>query len=132
MSQQRQAWIEALGDSLRGPRRARQRLIHELDAHIDDAIAAELANGVAREQAEAAALARLGTATEVGHRWSSDVSARQWTARARVLAFGLVIAAFAAPVGLAQRSTQKPVRHNRQPIRQSHILRQVERTNQQR
>jgi hypothetical protein len=95
-------------------------------------MAAELATGLSREQAEAAVLARLGTATDVGLRWSADASARRWTAKANLVAVGLVIAAVAAPVGLAQRSTQKPAQHTRQPTRPSHILRRVERPTQQR
>jgi hypothetical protein len=122
--------MQDLRDCLSGPRRARRRLIHELEAHVDDAIAAELADGLTREQAEAAALARLGTATEVGRRWSADASARRWPTKANLLAVGLVIAAVVAPVGLAQRSTQKPARHTRQPARPSHILKRVDRTNQ--
>jgi hypothetical protein len=132
MSTPRQQWMQDLRDCLAGPRRARRRLVQELDAHVDDAIAAELANGLTHDQAEAAVLARLGRATDVGLRWSADASARRWTARANLVAVGLVIAAVAAPVGLAQRSTQKPSLHVRQPARPSHILPRVERTHQQR
>jgi HAAS domain-containing protein len=120
MSLQRQEWMEELGDSLRGPRRAKQRLIAELDAHVDDAIASELANGYTHDQAEAAALARLGAANDVGRRWSADASARQWAARARIVALGLVIAALGAPVALAQRSEHKP-RHVPAPARAHQI-----------
>ena len=81
--------------------------------------------------AEATALARLGTATEVGLRWSADASARRWTARANIVAVGLLVAAVVAPVGLAQRSTEKPSQHTRQPARPSHILPRVERPDQQ-
>jgi hypothetical protein len=110
MSLRRQQWIEELGKSLQGPRRAKRRLIAELDAHVDDAVASELATGRARtlDQAEEAVIARLGAAGEVGRRWSADASARQWTARGRIVALGLVMAALVAPVALAQRSEHKP------------------------
>jgi hypothetical protein len=107
MSLRRQEWMEEVAASLHGPRRAKRRLMAELDAHVDDAVASELATGHTLDRAEQAALTRLGAAGEVGRRWSADASARQWTARGRVVALGLVIAALVAPVALAQRSEHK-------------------------
>jgi len=108
MNHQHRDWMEELGESLQGPRRAKQRLVNELNAHIEDAVAAELANGLTPEQAETEALARIGSASELANRWSTDTSTRRRTGRARVLALSLVIAAVVAPVGLAQRSGSKP------------------------
>jgi hypothetical protein len=113
MTRQQREWMGELHGSLRGPRRAKQRLVNELNAHIEDAVAAELANGHTLEQAEAAAFARVGSASELAYRWSADTSARQRAGRVKVLALGLVIAAVVAPVGLAQRSGSEPSKKTR-------------------
>ena len=113
MTDQQREWMQELRVSLRGPRRTKQRLVNELDAHIEDAVAAELANGLTLEQAEAVALARVGSASELAYRWSADTSARQRTGRMRVLALGFVIASFVAPVALAQRSGSEPSKKTR-------------------
>jgi hypothetical protein len=115
MTRHQREWMHELGASLRGPRRAKRRLVSELNAHLEDAIAAELTNGLTLEQAEAAALARVGSASELAHRWSADTSARQRTGRVRVLALGFVIASFVAPVALAQRSGSEPSKKTRRP-----------------
>ena len=121
MNARRQVWMRELHDSLSGPRRARRRLLHELAAHVEDAVAEEVANGASHEQAEATALERLGPADEIGRRWSADASSRVWTARVRILASSLVLAAVVAPVGLAQRSGERPSQHVRQPARPGHV-----------
>lgn len=125
MTHQQREWLQELGASLRGPRRARQRLVDELNAHIEDAVAAELADGLTLEQAEAAALARVGSASQLADRWSADTSDRRRTGRVRVLALGFVIAAVVAPVGLAQRSGSTPsekTRHQPSAIVQGRSL----------
>jgi uncharacterized membrane protein YccC len=125
VTHQQREWLQELGASLRGPRRARQRLVDELNAHIEDAVAAELADGLTLEQAEAAALARVGSASQLADRWSADTSDRRRTGRVRVLALGFVIAAVVAPVGLAQRSGSTPsekTRHQPSAIVQGRSL----------
>lgn len=125
MTHQQREWLQELGASLRGPRRARQRLVDELNAHIEDVVAAELADGLTLEQAEAAALARVGSASQLADRWSADTSDRRRTGRVRVLALGFVIAAVVAPVGLAQRSGSTPsekTRHQPSAIVQGRSL----------
>jgi uncharacterized membrane protein len=104
----RDEWLHELASSLRGPRHARRRLVSELDAHLADAFDAALTRGLTSEEAEAAVLERLGSASTLAHQWSADASARQWVVRARVLALGLAIAAVLAPVGLAQRGHSQP------------------------
>lgn len=104
MTPERAAWIRAVGDSLRGPRRSRHRLLAELEGHLDDAAAEELAAGRAPAEAEAAALERLGTPAAVASDWNADVDARRTAARLRVVAVAVLIGALAAPVALAQRS----------------------------
>jgi uncharacterized membrane protein YccC len=125
VTHQQREWLQELGASLRGPRRARQRLVDELNAHIEDAVAAELADGLTLEQAEAAALARVGSASQLANQWSADTSDRRRTGRVRVLALGFVIAAVVAPVGLAQRSGSTPsekTRHQPSAIIQGRSL----------
>jgi uncharacterized membrane protein YccC len=125
VTRQQREWLQELGASLRGPRSARQRLVDELNAHIEDAVAAELADGLTLEQAEAAALARVGSASQLADRWSADTSDRRRTGRVRVLALGFVIAAVVAPVGLAQRSGSTPsekTRHQPSAIVQGRSL----------
>jgi uncharacterized membrane protein YccC len=125
VTHQQREWLQELGASLRGPRRARQRLVDELNAHIEDVVAAELADGLTLEQAEAAALARVGSASQLADRWSADTSDRRRTGRVRVLALGFVIAAVVAPVGLAQRSGSTPsekTRHQPSAIVQGRSL----------
>jgi hypothetical protein len=87
-------WLEELAGSLRGPRRARRRLLAELEAHVEDAIA----DGLDEESA----LARLGPPAAVAGRWNADANRRRWQVRAQILA-----AAVAAPVGFAQRPSPR-------------------------
>jgi hypothetical protein len=101
---QRSEWLLEFSAALHGPRRARRRLVSELSSHVDDAVAAELADGLAPQQAEAAALARIGSPRELALRWSTEASDRRKAGRVRTLVFALVVAAVLAPVGLAQRS----------------------------
>jgi uncharacterized membrane protein len=94
-------WLEELAGSLRGPRRARLRLLAELEAHVEDAIA----DGFDEQDV----LARLGSPSAVADRWNADASRRRWQVRAQILAAAFAVAAVAAPVGFAQR----PSHHHR-------------------
>src|SRR5205814_4750823 len=93
-------WLEELAGSLRGPRRARRRLLAELEGHLEDAAADGLD--------EATALSRLGSASEVAVRWNADATRRRWQVRAQILAAAVAVAAVAAPVGFAQRPGHAP------------------------
>ena len=104
MTPTRDDWLQAVGTSLRGPRRNRRRLLAELEGHLEDAAAEELAGGRAVPEAEAAALERLGSPAAVAADWNADVRARRTAARLRVVALAIVVGALAAPVALAQRS----------------------------
>jgi hypothetical protein len=75
----------------------------ELEGHLEDAEAEELAAGRAAAEAEAAALERLGSPSAVAADWNAHVRARS-AARLRVVALAIVVGALAAPVALAQRS----------------------------
>ena len=100
-------WLEELAALLRGPRGARRRLLAELEAHVEDAIA----DGLDEE----AALARLGAPAAVAERWNADTTRRRWQVRAQILAAAVAVAAVAAPVGFAQRPSQ----HHRAPATKS-------------
>jgi len=107
---ERAAWLHAVAESLRGPRRNRHRLLAELEGHLEDAAAEELAAGRAPAEAEAAAIERLGTPAAVAADWNADVHARRTAARLRVVAIAVLVGVLAAPVALAQRSgtSQRP------------------------
>ena len=103
-SERRRAWIDELEASLRGTSRASNRLLAELDAHVEDAICEEMAAGLDFGAAERAALARVGSVLDVARPWNDHASARRLAVRLRMLAMGVAAAAVLAPVGLAQRS----------------------------
>jgi len=93
-------WLGELAASLQGPRRARRRLLAELEGHLEDAIADGLT--------EVDAIARLGPASDLARRWNADARRRGWEVRIQILAAALAVAAIAAPVGLAQRQSHTP------------------------
>jgi HAAS domain-containing protein len=99
------SWLGDARSALRGPRRARRRLLLELEAHLEDAVAAEVDRGASLADAEAAAVERMGSAAAVAAGWNAEASSRRWAARGRVLLAAAAIAAVAAPVGLAQRGS---------------------------
>jgi hypothetical protein len=103
-------WLAETQAALRGPRRARRRLLLELEEHLADAVAAEVDGGASPAAAETAAVERMGPAATLAAGWNADVSARRWATRVRVLAAAAAIAAVAAPVGLAQRGSPHHVR----------------------
>lgn len=119
MTVRRDEWLRTLAGSLRGPRRRRQRLLAELAEHLDQATAEELASGVTPAEAEAAALLRVGAAGTVAAHWNADAAARRSATRLRIAALTVVMAAFAAPVAIAQaRGTSQPQRpHKPPPVR---------------
>jgi hypothetical protein len=83
----------------------------ELEGHLEDAAAEELAAGRVAAEAEAAALERLGPPATLVADWNADIRARRTTTRLRVVALALVVGALAAPVALAQRSdTPRPTK----------------------
>lgn len=104
MTPERAAWLRTAGASLRGPRRGRRRLLQELEGHLEDAAAEELAAGRDPVEAEAIALQRLGAPASVAADWNADVDARRSAARVRVVVVAVVAGALLAPVALAQRS----------------------------
>jgi hypothetical protein len=106
-------WLAEAQAALRGPRRARRRLLLELEAHLEDAVAAEVDGGATPSEAEAAAVERMGSPATLAAGWNAEALSRRWATRMRVLAAAAAIAAVAAPVGLAQRGSP----HHVQPTR---------------
>jgi hypothetical protein len=99
------SWLAEARAALRGPRRARHRLLLELEAHLEDAVAAEVDAGASHAEAETAAVERMGSASALAAGWNAEASSRRWAMRARALAAAAAIAAVAAPVGLAQHGS---------------------------
>jgi len=115
VTEHREDWLRALAGSLRGPRRRRERLLAELEHHLDEATEEELAGGAEPAEAEAAALRRVGTAGAVAAEWNADAAARRTAMRLRIAALTVVVAAFAAPVAIAQASGTSQPRPHKQP-----------------
>ena len=55
MTPEREAWLRMVGESLRGSRRSRRRLLAEIEGHLEDAAAEEVAAGRTPPDAEAVA-----------------------------------------------------------------------------
>jgi hypothetical protein len=104
----REDWLVAVAASLRGPRRRRRRLLAELEGHLEDAAAEELAAGANAADAEAAAVRRLGSPAKVVESWNADVAARRSIARLRVVVVAVLVGALAAPVALARSGNSSP------------------------
>ena len=97
----RRRFVLELATSLRGPRRARRRLLLEIEHHIADAMRAESAGGAELARAEAEILGRLGSAEAIAGRWNeSQLELRGVRRRGYV---GLAVAvALAGALGLTQ------------------------------
>jgi hypothetical protein len=69
--------LDDLAETLRGPRRARQRLLDEIAEDLKDAGVAERAAGLSRDAAEALVAARFGNPTVIADQWNSDQARRR-------------------------------------------------------
>lgn len=107
-------FLDEVAASLRGPRRRRQRLIDELQTHIEDGVRAALEADVSVHYAERHILDQLGTADQIANRWNADQRALQGKLRRRVaaLAFAAVVA---AALGVTQYAAGTP-RSPRHPL----------------
>jgi hypothetical protein len=100
-------FLDEVAGSLRGPRRRRQRLIEELQAHIEDGVRAALEPDVSVQHAERHVLDQLGTADQIAHRWNADQRALQGKLRRRLAAVAFA-AVVAAALGVTQYAAGKP------------------------
>jgi hypothetical protein len=90
-----------LASSLRGPRRARRRLLLEIEHHIVDAVRAESAAGGELVRAEADVLARLGPAESIAARWNESQLQLRGIRRRGYAALAVALA-LAGALGLTQ------------------------------
>jgi hypothetical protein len=98
--------VGELSSTLRGPRRARRRLLAEIDAHLRDAVSAEVARGVDEEHAAAQVIERFGDVRETSARWNGDRADRRGAVRRNALVVALAAVA-ATALGLTQYASGK-------------------------
>jgi thiamine biosynthesis lipoprotein ApbE len=98
--------LAQLAATLRGPRRARRRLLEEIREDLSDAVQAELNASVDAVTAEAVVLARFGDASTVAIRWNSE-HAKRIVALRRNLVLVLAAAATAGALGVTQHASGK-------------------------
>src|SRR5438105_4901555 len=89
----RAEWLAGVSDSLHGSKRAKRRLMIELRGHLEDLVAAEVAAGASPDEAESAAIDRLGPGSGVVEQWNAHAARRCRIGRARALAIGIAVAA---------------------------------------
>ena len=90
-----------LASSLRGPRRARRRLLLEIEHHIADAVRAESATCRELRRAESEVLARLGSPESIAARWNENQLELRGVRRRGYVALAVAVA-LASALGLTQ------------------------------
>ena len=98
--------VAAYAAQLRGPRRARRRLVDEVEAHLHDAVDAELAAGASMPAAERAVLERFGNLHASAQLWNRDRAVRRGASRRNALLLACAAVA-AAALGVAQHASGK-------------------------
>jgi hypothetical protein len=98
--------VAAYAAELRGPQRARRRLVDEVEAHLHDAVEAELAAGADRATAERAVLERFGDLHASARLWNRDRAVRRGASRRNALLLACA-AVTAAALGVAQHASGK-------------------------
>lgn len=96
--------LDELASSLRGPRRARRRLLAEIDEDFEDALRAERAAGLSARSAEAEVLARFGCPDDMAERWNGDQAERRGAIR-RNAVLVVLAAVIAGALGVTQYAT---------------------------
>ena len=109
MSDLRQT-VDAFAAELRGPRRARRRLVDEVAAHLHDSLEEELAAGTPADLAARAVVDRFGDPRVPAAAWNRDRTARRGAERrnALVLAVAAVAAAALAMTQHASGTNARP------------------------
>lgn len=92
--------------ALRGPRRARRRLLSEIDEHLTDAIGAELAHGCEPAAAESRVLDRFGNPIAVAAAWNAHHNARRGAIRRNAVVVAIAATAVGA-LGVTQYASGK-------------------------
>ena len=98
--------LQEMAATLRGPQRARERLLDEIAEDLKDAIEAERARGIAPDAAEALVAARFGTPTVVANLWNSEQTHQRRAIRRNML-IGMVALATAGALGITQYASGK-------------------------
>lgn len=98
--------LDDMAATLRGPRRARQRLLDEIAEDFKDGVEAESAAGVAPGAAEALVAARFGSPTAIVNRWNSDQALRRRAMQRNTLVL-MTTVAMAGALGITQYASGK-------------------------
>jgi hypothetical protein len=93
--------LDDLATTLRGPRRARQRLLDEIAEDFKDAVESESAAGLSPDAAEALVAARFGNPTAIASHWNSEQALRRRSMRRNMLVLVTAIA-MAGGLGITQ------------------------------
>ncbi len=88
--------VDAFAAELRGPRRARRRLVDEVATHLHDSLEQELAAGTPPDLAARAVLDRFGDPHAPAAAWNRDRTARRGAERRNALVLALAAVAAAA------------------------------------
>jgi hypothetical protein len=98
--------LDEMAATLRGPRRARQRLLDEIAEDLKDAVEAESTAGLPRDAAEALVAARFGNPTAIASHWNSDQALRRRSIQRNALVLVTAIA-MAGGLGITQYASGK-------------------------
>jgi hypothetical protein len=98
--------LDEMAATLRGPRRARQRLLDEIKEDLKDAVEAERAAGLAPDAAEALVAARFGSPTAIASRWNSDQTLRRRAIQRNAVVL-MTALAMAGALGITQYASGK-------------------------
>jgi HAAS domain-containing protein len=96
--------VDAFAAELRGPRRARRRLVDEVATHLHDSLAEELAAGTPPDAAARAVLDRFGDPHAPAAAWNRDRTARRGAERRNALVLA-VAAVAAAALAMSQHAS---------------------------
>jgi hypothetical protein len=98
--------LHELSGTLRGARRARQRLLDEIAEDLEDAIDHERARGMAPDAAEAIVARRFGTPAVVATLWNREQTMRRRAIRRNMLVLMIAVAT-AGGLGITQHASGK-------------------------
>jgi len=98
--------LAELAPMLRGPRRARQRLLDEIREDLHDAVAAQRHAGVDASTADKLVATRFGSTHTLAARWNRDRAERSGAVR-RNLALVLLAAVTAGALAITQYASGK-------------------------
>jgi hypothetical protein len=98
--------LDELSVTLRGPRRARQRLLDEIGEDLKDAVQAECAAGLGPDAAEALVAARFGSPTAIARLWNRNQALRRRAMQRNMLVL-LTALAMAGALAITQYASGK-------------------------